>query len=66
MAQVLKFLEGKRTYITALLLAVANFGVALGWWDWSQANVANGILASFGLAFLRMGVDKAGKTNDPK
>lgn len=66
MAQVLKFLEGRKTYITAFLLAVCNFGVALGWWDWAAANVANGILASFGLAFLRMGVDKSGKTNDPK
>ena len=66
MGNVLKFLEGKRTYITAALLAVCNFGVALGWWTWEQAAVANGVLASFGLAFLRMGVDKAGKILDPK
>lgn len=66
MAQVLKFLEGKKTYAVAILLGIANIGASLGWFTWEQATVANGILAPFGLAFLRAGVDKNGKTNDPK
>lgn len=65
MGSVIKFLEGKKTIICAILLGICNVGVAMGWWTWENASVANGILASFGLAFLRMGVDKAGKTNNP-
>ena len=66
MDKVFGFLSGYRTYIVAILLGVSNIGASLGWWTWEQAQVADGILAPFGLAFLRAGVDKAGKTNTPK
>lgn len=65
MGKVLEFFSGKKTIITAILLGIANVGASLGWWTWEQATIANGILAPFGLAFLRMGIDKAGKTNNP-
>ena len=60
MDKILAFLSGKKTYITAILLGIANIGAVLGWWTWTQATVADSILAPFGLAFLRMGVDKSG------
>jgi len=62
MGNILKFLDGKKTYITAILFGIANVGVVLGWFTWEQVSIANGILAGFGLAFLRSAVDKSGKT----
>lgn len=53
-----KFLEGKKTYITAAavgICAVLKFlGVEIPEWIWPM-------LASFGLGFLRSGVDKTVK-----
>lgn len=65
MGAILKFLDGKKTFITAILFGVANIGVILGWFTWEQVNIANGILAGFGLAFLRVAIDKSGKTQNP-
>ena len=62
MQQIISFLEGKKTYITAALFAIFNFGVALGWWtpDNHIITLIDGLLASLGLSFLRMGVTKSG------
>lgn len=62
MGKFLSSLSGYRTYIVAVLLGIANTSVALGWLNWEQVSIANGILAPLGLAFLRAGVDKAGKS----
>jgi hypothetical protein len=57
---MLEWLKGKKTYITAILAGVFNFGVAVGWWPLdNQVWVSiNALLASFGLGFLRAGVNK--------
>ena len=51
MANVIKFLEGKKTYIVAVLAFVAAGGQALGWWSAEQVRLMNMFLAAFGLAF---------------
>ena len=58
---MLKWLEGKKTYITAILLVVYNVGIALGWWTMDNEIIIaiNTVLAGFGLGFLRAGVAKA-------
>ena len=58
---MLKFLNGKKTYITAVLFGVYNIGLALGWWtaDSTIITAINTVLAAFGLAFLRHGVSKS-------
>jgi len=58
-------LEGKKTYITAAVLALASFALAMGWLSKEQYQVILGLLGSLGLAALRSGVarssaDKAG------
>ena len=63
MDKILAFFNGKKTYITAILLGIANIGASLGWWTWDQTKIVDSILAPFGLAFLRMGVDKSGATS---
>jgi hypothetical protein len=62
MQAVLDWLNGKKTYIVAILLAVFDIGVAVGWWPVDSAvwQSVNAILAAFGLAFLRAGVAKSG------
>lgn len=57
------WLDGKRTYITILLAAVFNVGVAAGWWtpDNELLTALNMVFAAFGLGFLRAGVNKASK-----
>ena len=59
-------LEGKKTYITAAVLALASFALAMGWLNKEQYQVIVGLLGSLGLAALRSGVardagDKAGE-----
>jgi hypothetical protein len=49
-------LEGKKTYLTALLLALAAFARALGWVSQEQYDLLLGFLGSMGLAALRAGV----------
>ena len=51
-------LAGKKTYITAALMALATFGRALGWLDVQQYEVIIGLAGSLGLAALRAGVTK--------
>jgi hypothetical protein len=51
-------LQGKKTYITAVMLALASFATAMGWLSQAQYQVILGLLGSLGLAALRSGVDK--------
>jgi len=51
-------LEGKKTYLTALALALAAFARALGWLDQHQYELVLGLAGSLGLAALRAGVGK--------
>lgn len=51
-------LAGKKTYITAALLALATFARSLGWIEPSQYDVIMGLAGALGLAALRAGVAK--------
>jgi hypothetical protein len=51
-------LEGKKTYITAVVLALGSFAMALGWLSQEQYQVIIGLLGALGLAALRSGVAK--------
>lgn len=52
-------LEGKKTYISALVLALATLARALGWVTQEQYEVILGLASSMGLAALRAGVTKS-------
>jgi len=58
-------LEGKKTYITAAVLALASFALAMGWLSKEQYQVILGLLGSLGLAALRSGVAKGGGPAEP-
>ena len=49
-------LDGKKTYITAVVAALASFALAMGWLSQEQYQVILGLLGSLGLAALRSGV----------
>jgi hypothetical protein len=51
-------LDGKKTYITAVVAALASFALAMGWLSQEQYQVVLGLLGSLGLAALRSGVAK--------
>ncbi len=51
-------LDGKKTYITAAVLGLASFALAMGWLDREQYEIIAGLLGSLGLAALRSGVTK--------
>lgn len=59
----MKLLEGYKTYITAFLFAVFNFGVSMGYWaaDDTIVHLINSLLGALGFAFLRSGVNKKQK-----
>ena len=63
MNAIMQWLDGKRTYITIILAAIFNIGVAAGWWtpENDLVNAINMIFASFGIGFLRKGVSKSEK-----
>jgi hypothetical protein len=52
-------LDGKKTYITAAVAALASFALAMGWLSQGQYEVVLGLLGSLGLAALRAGVAKS-------
>jgi hypothetical protein len=54
-------LDGKKTYITAGVAALASFALAMGWLNQEQYQVVLGLLGSLGLAALRAGVTKSPK-----
>lgn len=55
-------MAGKKTYIVAVVIALASFAVAMGWLSQEQYQVILGLLGSLGLAALRSGV-AAGEAN---
>lgn len=52
-------LSGKKTYISAVILALATFARSLGWIDQPQYDLILGLTGSIGLAALRAGVGKS-------
>lgn len=54
-------LDGYKTYITAVLIAVVAFAKVMQWITEETANTLTTMLMGGGLAFLRMGVAKAEK-----
>ena len=52
-------LDGKKTYITAVVVALASFALAMGWLSKEQYQVIVGLLGSLGLAALRSGIAKS-------
>lgn len=58
MQRIVDFLAGKKTYIVAFVLAVVNFGVAMGWISPENLEQINVILVALGLGALRAGVNK--------
>jgi hypothetical protein len=61
-------LDGKKTYITAVVVALASFAMAMGWLSQEQYQVILGLLGSLGLAALRAGVSRgaAARAMDPE
>lgn len=55
---VLDVLDGKKTYIIAIITAVLNLAVACGWISVDYINQINFILVALGGAALRAGVSK--------
>ena len=51
-------LDGKKTYITAVVAALASFAMAMGWLSKEQYQVILGLLGALGLAALRSGIEK--------
>lgn len=51
-------LEGKKTYLTALVLALATFARGMGWITPEQYDLILGLAGSLGLAALRAGMAK--------
>lgn len=49
-------LDGKRTYITALVLAALNVAVAFNWISPAHLAAINTVLGALGLAALRASV----------
>lgn len=66
MSSVISFLQGKKTYITAVLFGIFNLGLAIGWWtpDNQVVLAVNSIFATFGWAFMRAGVTKSGQPSN--
>ena len=56
---MIDFLYGKKTYIIAVLAAVLNLAVALGWISPAHLDQINMVLVSLGGAALRAGISKA-------
>jgi hypothetical protein len=52
-------LAGRKTYISAGILALATFARWVGWLDQSQLEIIMGLGGSLGLAALRAGIAKA-------
>lgn len=50
--------EGKKTYITAAVMALVTFARGAGWLEQQQYELILGLLGSLGLAALRAGVSK--------
>jgi len=51
-------LEGKKTYIVAVVMAVVNLAVAFGWITPENLTAINTVLVALGLGAIRAGVAK--------
>ena len=62
MKAIINFFSGRKTYITAILFAVFNLGLALGYWEADNQVIVtiNTLLGAFGFSFLRAGITKSG------
>ena len=56
--KLLTLLDGKKTYIVALVLALLNLAVAFNWVTVDQLTQINTILVALGLGALRSGINK--------
>ncbi len=52
-------LAGKKTYISAVVLALGTFARTMGWIDQGQYDLIMGLAGAMGLAALRAGVAKS-------
>lgn len=50
--------QGKKTYITAAVMALVTFARGMGWIDTQQYELIMGLLAALGISALRSGVEK--------
>lgn len=55
---MINFLDGKKTYLLAILVAVLNLAVASGWISPAHIDQINMVLGALGVAALRAGVAK--------
>lgn len=53
-------LSGKKTYISAVAIALTSLALAFGWITKEQYEAIMGVLGALGLAALRQGVTKSG------
>ena len=51
-------LDGKKTYVIAVVTAVLNLAVAFGWLSVDNLTQINVVLGALGLGALRSGVSK--------
>lgn len=56
--KLLTFLDGKKTYIVAIVIAVLNLAVAFGWISPENLEQINVILVALGLGAIRAGINK--------
>ena len=54
----MKFLDGKKTYLTAGMIAGCTFAKIVGWITEDQYQTILGLLGAFGLYALRDGIKK--------
>jgi len=56
-----QFLQGKRTYVVAIIVAVLNLAVAAGWVNTQYINEINMVLVALGGAAIRAGISNENK-----
>lgn len=58
MNKVIEFLKGKKTYIVAIVIAVLNLAVALGYINPDHLTQINLVLGALGLGAIRDAIGK--------
>lgn len=53
---IIKFLDGKKTYIIAGAVALVTFALAMGWVSQELANIIYGLLGAGGLFTMRSAI----------
>lgn len=56
--KLINALDGKKTYIVAVIIALLNLAVAMNWLSPAHLTQINFILTALGLSALRAGVSK--------